>query len=74
MSTISVFDMAGKQVSETELNDAVFGITPNEAVMRQKALETEGYRSCKTGLDTCSSVVPRRRGSRSQAQRLQICS
>ena len=25
--------MAGKQVSETELNDAVFGITPNEAVM-----------------------------------------
>lgn len=33
MSTISVFDMAGKQVSETELNDAVFGITPNEGVM-----------------------------------------
>ena len=33
MSTISVFDMAGKQVSETELNDAIFGITPNEAVM-----------------------------------------
>ena len=33
MSTISVFDMAGKQVSETELNEAVFGITPNEAVM-----------------------------------------
>ena len=33
MSTISVFDMTGKQVSETELNDNVFGITPNEAVM-----------------------------------------
>ena len=33
MSTISVFDMAGKQVSETELNEAVFGITPDEAVM-----------------------------------------
>ena len=33
MSTISVFDMAGKQVSETELNDEIFGITPNEAVM-----------------------------------------
>ena len=29
MSTISVFDMTGKQVSETELNDEVFGITPN---------------------------------------------
>ena len=33
MSTISVFDMAGNQVSETELSDAVFGVTPNEAVM-----------------------------------------
>ncbi len=33
MSTISVFDMAGNQVSETELNDSVFGITPNEGVM-----------------------------------------
>ncbi|MBR5512582.1 MAG: 50S ribosomal protein L4 [Ruminococcus sp.] len=33
MSTISVFDVAGNQVSETELNDAVFGITPNEGVM-----------------------------------------
>ena len=33
MSTISVFDMAGKQVSETELKDEIFGITPNEAVM-----------------------------------------
>ncbi len=33
MSTISVFDMAGNQVSETELNDAIFGITPNEGVM-----------------------------------------
>ena len=33
MSTISVFDMAGNKVSDTELSDAVFGIEPNEAVM-----------------------------------------
>lgn len=33
MSKVSVFDMAGNQVSETEISDAVFGITPNEAVM-----------------------------------------
>ncbi len=33
MSKVSVYDMAGNQVSETELSDAVFGITPNEAVM-----------------------------------------
>jgi len=33
MSTIKVYDMTGNQVSETELSDAVFGVTPNEAVM-----------------------------------------
>ena len=33
MYTISVFDMTGKQVAETELSDAVFGVTPNEGVM-----------------------------------------
>ena len=33
MSKVSVFDMKGKVVAETEISDAVFGITPNEAVM-----------------------------------------
>ena len=33
MAKIAVLDMAGKQVSERELSDAVFAITPNEAVM-----------------------------------------
>lgn len=33
MAKIAVFDMAGQQVSETELSDAVFAVTPNEAVM-----------------------------------------
>jgi large subunit ribosomal protein L4 len=33
MSKVSVFDMAGKQVSDIELSDAIFGIEPNEAVM-----------------------------------------
>ena len=33
MATVPVYDMNGTKVSETELNDAVFGITPNEAVM-----------------------------------------
>ena len=33
MSRVSVYDMAGNQVSETEISDAVFGIEPNEAVM-----------------------------------------
>lgn len=33
MSQISVFDMTGNKVSDTELNDAIFGIEPNTAVM-----------------------------------------
>lgn len=33
MSKINVVDMAGKVVSEIELNDAVFGITPNKTAM-----------------------------------------
>ncbi len=35
MPKISVFDMAGKAVSEIELSDAVFGIEPNKAAMHQ---------------------------------------
>ena len=53
MSTISVFDMTGKQVSETELNDAVFGIAPNEAVMHAMVVnylanQRQGTQSAKT--------------------------
>ena len=35
MPTISVFDMAGKEVSTMELSEAVFGIEPNAVVMHQ---------------------------------------
>ena len=77
MSQISVFDMTGKKVADTELNDSVFGIKPNKGIMHamvvnylanqrqgtqstltrtevrgggRKPLETEGNRSCKTGV------------------------
>lgn len=33
MPKVTVFDMTGKQVADTELSDAVFGIKPNEAVL-----------------------------------------
>lgn len=33
MPQVKVVDMNGKEVSSIDLNDAVFGITPNEAVM-----------------------------------------
>ena len=35
MPKVSVFDMAGKEVSQIELSEAVFGIKPNTAVMHQ---------------------------------------
>ncbi len=33
MSQISVFDMTGKKVTDTELNDEIFGIKPNKAIL-----------------------------------------
>lgn len=33
MAKYPVYNMSGAQVADTELNDAVFGITPNEAAM-----------------------------------------
>ena len=33
MPKVTVFDMAGKKVSDMELKDTVFGIEPNKAVM-----------------------------------------
>ena len=35
MPTVNVVDMTGKKVSDLVLSDAIFGITPNEAVMHQ---------------------------------------
>lgn len=33
MAKVSVYDITGKEISQTELSDAIFGITPNESVM-----------------------------------------
>ena len=33
MPTVSTFDMAGKQTGTLELNDSIFGIMPNQAVL-----------------------------------------
>ena len=33
MSKVPVYNMSGAEVAQTELSDAIFGITPNEAVM-----------------------------------------
>ncbi len=53
MPKVSVVDMAGKEVSTIELADAVFGITPNEAVMHAAVVnylanQRQGTQSTKT--------------------------
>lgn len=53
MSKINVVDMAGKVVSELELNDAVFGINPNKpamhaAVVNYLANQRQGTQSTLT--------------------------
>ena len=83
MPNLAVVDMEGKNVGTIELAESVFGIEPNAAVMhqmvvnylaaqRQKAVETEGHRPCKTGFNKSSAVDTRRRCIRSEAKRLQI--
>ena len=39
MSKFTVYDMAGKEVSEIELSDAVFGIEPNAVVMHEAVVQ-----------------------------------
>ena len=53
MAKFDVLDMNGKKVSEVELSDAVFGITPNEkavhiAVVNFLANQRQGTQSTKT--------------------------
>ena len=53
MAKLKVFDMAGKEVSTVELNDAVFGIKPNKnamhaAVVCYLANQRQGTQSTKT--------------------------
>jgi len=53
MAKLKVYDMAGKAVSNIELSDAVFGITPNAVVMHMAvkqylANQRQGTQSTKT--------------------------
>lgn len=53
MANVSVYNMAGEQVGEMELNDAVFGVEINEhlvhmAVVNQLASKRQGTQSAKT--------------------------
>ena len=49
-----VFDMAGKQVGEIALSEAIFGIEPNEAVVHD--VVKNHLANCRQG--TQSSLMP----------------
>lgn len=53
MPKVTVFDMAGKKVGDMELNDTVFGIEPNKAVLHSAVVaylanQRQGTQSTKT--------------------------
>ncbi len=53
MAELKVYDMAGKEVSVTELSDAVFGVEPNKTVMHSAVVahlanRRQGTQSTKT--------------------------
>ena len=43
MAKFNVVDMNGQHVSEIELSDAVFGITPNEKAVRDFSFKLSKY-------------------------------
>ena len=48
MAKFNVVDMNGQRVSEIELSDAVFGITPNEKAVHIAVVEkTTSHPSCQ---------------------------
>ena len=62
MPTVAVFDMAGKEIEKIELNEAVFGIEPNVAVMHDVvknilANRRQGTQSALTRAEVSGGVV-----------------
>ena len=67
MPKIDVYDINGKKVKELELNEAVFGIEPNEAVVHSVlvnflANQRQGTQSTKTRSEV--SVVEENHGDK----------
>ena len=54
MPKANVFNMAGQQVGEIELSEAVFGIQPNEAVVHE--VVKNHLANCRQGTDRKSVV------------------
>ena len=67
MHTLVVNYLANRKAGYTEYQNP-YGSTRR----RQKALETEGYRPCKTGQHPCAAVDGRRRSAGAEAQELPL--
>ncbi len=57
MANVTLFDQTGKQAGEVVLNDAIFGIEPNQSVVRltnsSEGIDvTQAFASIR--FDTCS--------------------
>ena len=46
MATVSVYNMAGEEVGTIDLNDAIFGVEPNEHLLHKAVVEI-GRASCR---------------------------
>lgn len=76
MPKVSIYNMEGKEVGEIELNEAVFGIEPNEAVVHeavvmQLASMRRGTQSALTRAEV-RGVEKSRGGRRVQAVLVQV--
>ena len=63
MAKFNVVDMNGQHVSEIELSDAVFGITPNEkavhiAVVNFLANQRQGTQNTKIRMEVSGGGIP----------------
>ena len=58
MPTAKLFNMAGDQVGEVALSEAVFGVEPNESVLHDSV---KNHRPCTRRRQGQPGVDPRRR-------------
>ena len=57
MANVKLFDQTGKEVSTVELNDAIFGIEPNESVVFDVVIsQRASLRQVLTRLKPFSSI------------------
>ena len=66
MAKFDVLDMNGKKVSEVELSDAVFGITPNERVMHAVVAGARGMKTVRLCQRCIMSTINSKREKKSR--------